>query len=260
MHFDALKIMHRREGGESGETRVALLGNMARAHGRFSSYGGINSVLGSHDQIGDRHDGCDDNRSHRYAVSRWGGRNNWHARAQVRMWHAFQTFSKGLPMTFMGTETLQDGWWHVDARSRFNWALASDPLGLQMRACVRSANLLRRQFAAFTSENLSIVHKDATHTVVGFTRWADPADARRAPDEPAAFLVVINASESQWEKPDYGVSVGGSEGSWQLCFNTQEEVLGGWSASCISSQLRVHEGRIFINLPKWSVVVFKYCG
>lgn len=110
-HFDALKIMKRFDGGDDKIMRLKMLKGMASLHGgRFPNCGGVQSVLGSHDQIGDRQGGNQDGRgTHRYFVSRVGGRSNWHARAQTRAWFCFQNCMKGLPMTFMGSETLQNG-------------------------------------------------------------------------------------------------------------------------------------------------------
>lgn len=110
-HFDSLKIMKKFDGGQHGGSRLSMLKSMATLHGRrFGSAGGVQSVLGSHDQIGDRNGGNQDGRgTHRYYVSRLGGRENWHARAQTRAWFCFQNCILGMPMTFQGTETLQNG-------------------------------------------------------------------------------------------------------------------------------------------------------
>jgi hypothetical protein len=85
-------------------------------------YNGVNSILGSHDQIGCRKNGGRDEegRLHRqelgnyfsllfcrYFIDRVGGRDNWHGRAMVRMWYSASAFARSLPMMFMGTETLQ---------------------------------------------------------------------------------------------------------------------------------------------------------
>lgn len=44
----------------------------------------------------------------------------------------------------MGTETLQDGWWHVDRP--FDWRLARDDVfAVEMIRCVRAINRLRRE-------------------------------------------------------------------------------------------------------------------
>ncbi|CAE8623228.1 unnamed protein product [Polarella glacialis] len=69
-HFDSLKAMQ----GEGGRTdRMAMLKNMVAPH-NFGNIGGVHSVLGSHDQIGDRHGGKQDGQgTHRYFVSRFGG-------------------------------------------------------------------------------------------------------------------------------------------------------------------------------------------
>ena len=48
-------------------------------------------------------------------------------------------------MTFMGTENLQEDWWHVDKHHRLNWGLleGGDPHTAEMRAFVTASNKLR---------------------------------------------------------------------------------------------------------------------
>ena len=55
-HFDSVKIMKGSDGGGDPHKRIGMLKNMVAPHG-FGNIGGVHSVLGSHDQIGDRHGG-----------------------------------------------------------------------------------------------------------------------------------------------------------------------------------------------------------
>lgn len=84
-------------------------------------------------------------------------------------------------MIFMGTETLQDEWWHVDEHHRFNWWLieVADPFASQMMSCVKDVNALRLGSCALTSENKQFVHEHYEHMIVAWIRWADPRDPRK---------------------------------------------------------------------------------
>ncbi|HYA88691.1 MAG TPA: alpha amylase C-terminal domain-containing protein, partial [Nitrospirota bacterium] len=252
-HFDSLKIMFGHEGGNHPVTRLNLLKSIvAMPHGFHNPCSGINSVLGSHDQCGDRHGGRQDGGCHRYYISRMGGRNNWHGRAQVRMWYALQTMGRGLPMIFMGTEILQDGWWHVDDEHRFCWRLVDehDILAGQMSDCVRDANRLRLSDSAFSSGHIRFVHEDTRNTVLGWLRWSE--------GQGSVFLCVANLSEGEWLSNDYALNTGWGEGRWQQVFNSQAAPYGGWDGSWSEGELPSdQEGKIRINLSKWSVSVYK---
>jgi 1,4-alpha-glucan branching enzyme len=156
--------MKKCDGGGEPSKRLGMLKNMVAPRG-FPNIGGVHSILGSHDQIGDRHDGKDEHGSHRYYVDRLGGRKNWHARAQCRALFAFQNCCRGLPMTFMGSETLQEGWWHVDQHHRFNWGLAEgeDTWAVEMRRLVACSNKLRVSSPALVQDCRCVV----TSTSVG---------------------------------------------------------------------------------------------
>lgn len=261
-HFDSLKIMKRHSGDEKTHTRTAMLKAMVDMHRGFPrSCSGINSVLGSHDQCGDRHGGSEDGGIHRYYVARLGGRQKWHARAQARMWYALQAMSRGLPMIFMGTETLQDGWWHVDEHHRFNWSLVTngDPFASQTMKCVKDANALRLASCALTSENVRFVHEDHAHTIIAWVRWADPGDPRKKSEREEAYLCVANISENQWENDDYAVHTGWEAGRrWMPVFNSQAEIYGGWAGSGPQGNRCSDEAeQLWMCLPKWSVLVFR---
>jgi len=253
-HFDSLKIMQGHGGGGHGPTRLTLLKSILDLHVGFPrSCSAINSVLGSHDQCGDRHHGHEDNGIHRYYVARLGGRHNWHARAQVRMWYGIQAMGRGLPMIFMGSETLQDEWWHVDEQHRFNWALVSgaDPAARQMMACVRDLNTLRLANPALTSEQIRFVHEDPSGAVLAWQRQDE------APEN--VVLCVANLSENDWAGFGYGVATGWGAGRrWQQIFNSQAAQYGGWDASGSPGMLTSdNEGRIRVNMPKWSVAAYR---
>ncbi len=261
-HFDSLKIMRRYSGGESGHGRISMLKSLLGMQSGFPrSCSGINSVLGSHDQCGDRHQGREDGGIHRYYVARLGGRNNWHARAQIRMWYALQALARGLPMIFMGTETLQDEWWHVDPQHRFNWGLVEpgDDIAQQMMQCVKDANALRLGSCALTSENIRFVHEDPEHTLLAWVRWADAADPRKPAGQDEVLLCVVNMSENQWENSAYAVSTGwGPHRRWIPLFNSQVESYGGWAGSGAQQNLASDEAeQMWVSVPKWSVQAFK---
>eukprot|EP00929_Paragymnodinium_shiwhaense_P063067 TRINITY_DN31530_c0_g1_i1.p1 TRINITY_DN31530_c0_g1~~TRINITY_DN31530_c0_g1_i1.p1 ORF type:complete len:635 (+),score=153.25 TRINITY_DN31530_c0_g1_i1:65-1906(+) len=249
-HFDSLKIMKKFDGGDDGNKRLNMLKGMATLHGgRFKHIGGVHSALGSHDQIGDRHGGKQDGGIHRYYVSRLGGRGNWHARAQCRAWFGFQNCCVGLPMTFMGTETLQDGWWHVEGHHRFNWDLAGDEkLGAEMRKFVNASNKVRIGNPGLVGHEIRIQHEDPSNTILGFMRWSGAE----------ACYCVLNLSESQWENREYGLNTGwGGDKTWKLALNSQAGEFGGWEGSATPEVTSTQDGKIFLNIPKWCCLVYK---
>ena len=71
------------------------------------------------------------------------------------------------------------------------------------------------------------------------------------------MLVVVNASGNQWEAANYGVKVGGGNMFREkLC--TESEDFGGWAgAGNEGREVQVHEDKIFINVPKWSLSIFE---
>lgn len=65
-------------------------------------------------------------------------------------------------MTFMGTENLQEDWWHVDPHHRMNWGLVegANPQTMEMRAFVAASNKLRTTCGALTNDEVKFVHED----------------------------------------------------------------------------------------------------
>src|SRR5262249_42770078 len=142
---------------------------------------------------------------HRYFVDQLGGRDDWHARAKCRLAWALNVAMPGTPLMFMGGECLMAsphvswGYWHDGSGSpgdhRFNWAVAGDPAGMEMRRLVAACNAVRWDNPALRSDSLTIPHEDATNQVIGFVREHDGN----------VVLVVVNLSESNFTNHSYGV-------------------------------------------------------
>jgi|GEM_PF-3788973 len=244
-HFDARKVL--RGNGD----RVALLKSLVQLHYGFPrSSSAVNSVLGSHDQCGDRHEGREDGGSHRYFVSRCGGRGSWHGRAITRAWAAVQAFARGLPMVFMGSETLQEDWWHVDERFRFRWAPVDggDEAVRAMMRCVAAMNRLRRRCPELHGEDLRFVHEDGR----GLLAW------RRGPADGEHSLVVAHLGEEEWMH-GYLVPTGlDANRRWRTLFHSHDRDFGGW-IELSSEPVRTSDahGLLELPVPKWSVQVLR---
>jgi 1,4-alpha-glucan branching enzyme len=93
-------------------------------------------------------------------------------------------------------------------------------------------------------------HYDARNNVLGFLRWNDQGNV---------ILTVVNLSDNQFDQPNYGVNIGGTGDRWEEVFNSQSPQYGGWNDSGnYLSDLRVQsDGRFYIRLPKWSVLMFR---
>jgi 1,4-alpha-glucan branching enzyme len=69
---------------------------------------------------------------------------------------------------------------------------------------------------------------------------------------------VANLGGRQWQQHDYGVTTNAG-GRWEEIFNSQAPAFGGFadSGNFGSSPEVQGEGRIYINLPPWSVLMFR---
>jgi 1,4-alpha-glucan branching enzyme len=68
----------------------------------------------------------------------------------------------------------------------------------------------------------------------------------------------VNVSDNQWAFHDYGVLMGGESGMWMEVFNSQAPVYGGTQTTGNpGEELAVADGKLFINLPSWSVLVLR---
>jgi len=94
-----------------------------------------------------------------------------------------------------------------------------------------------------------VTHVDRQGQVVAFKRHSFEGDL---------ILVVVNASDNQWAFHDYGVDLCGEDGAWIEIFNSQAPEYGGFDTTGnYGEHLGEREGKLFINLSRWSVVMFK---
>lgn len=231
-----------------------------------NQWNNIKYFTGSHDDIHGGKNGVAEiespmsdwekwNKQHRYFVELFGGRDNWHARAKARMGWALNIASPGTPMMFMGTECHHWGYWNDERDDygdhRFNWSIAGDPTGMPMRNLVTACNRIRWENPCLRSENFSHVHFDYDNNVMAFKRWINNGNN--------CVLTIINLSETNFENYSYGVRTGGQGGRWTQILCTQDEGFGGWknSGNAFYEPETQPDGMIYINLPKWSVVMMR---
>lgn len=216
----------------------------------------VKYLLGSHDDCGDDKGGAtwnegEDWKRHRYFVDFYGGRGNWHARAKARLGWALNVAAMGTPMLFMGLECHQEGWWHDDGAHGFDWALTGDAYGLEMRRLVAAANEVRRNNPALRGETLDPVHEDRENAVLAFKRYL--------PGGGSCVLTVVNLGDRNFGDHSYGVPTGGQQGRWTQILCTQDAAFGGWdgAGNAFHEPTTQDDGRIYINLPQWSVVMMR---
>jgi 1,4-alpha-glucan branching enzyme len=205
--------------------------------------------MGSHDQCGDGNNGNDGKRNF---VQRFGGRTNWYARAKARMAWALNIAAEGTPMLFMGSECHQEGYWHDswdnNGDHRFDWSIAGDWMGMEMRYLVQAANQTRWNHVALRNGSLEVTHRD-TNGVIAFKRWNNAGDV---------VLVVVNASDHSYTSASYGVATG-QAGRWEQILCTQDAWFGGWHGAG-NAYYQPHtqaDGRVYVNVPQWSVTMFR---
>jgi 1,4-alpha-glucan branching enzyme len=248
---------------------LGQLNSLVTRFGFPSAWSAIRYLLGSHDQIFDQWDTdgaghwdkmpAPDLPENRYFVEQIGGqisgRLNWYAQAQCRMGWALNIAVPCTPMLFMGTECHHYGYWNPAndpfGDHRFDWSIAGDPIGWEMRNLVTDANTLRWNNTALRSDNgPQTTHYDSQNNVLGFLRWSDDGNV---------LLAVANLSDNQWDQPSYGVNVGGTGDHWEELFNSQSPQYGGWndSGNYLADLVVQDDGRFYARLPKWSVLIFR---
>lgn len=209
----------------------------------------VRYLAGSHDQI---YDERGDRLYLRRLVERFGGRLNGYALAKARLAWALNVALPGTPMLFMGTEGQLDGYWDPDdahGEHRIDWSRIGDDRGAPMQRMVTDINNLRWAHPALRSPAGNVVHVDRVSQVVAFKRYNGEGDL---------LLVVVNAGDAQFAFHDYGVNLGGESGVWREIFNSQAPVYGGFdSTGNLGEALPASDGKLMINLPRWSVLVFQ---
>jgi 1,4-alpha-glucan branching enzyme len=225
----------------------------------------VKYTLGSHDDVGDQENGDAEHgltnwdARHRFFVDQFGGREYWTARAKCRLAWALNVAMPGTPMLFMGSEChmasphVSWGYWHdgPDAHGdhRFNWAVAGDPLGSEMRRLVAACNAVRWDNPALRADSLSIPHEDRINQVLGFVRQLYDN----------TVLVVVNLGDRDFTDHSYGVRTGGHGGQWTQILCTQDAAFGGWdgAGNAYHEPWTESDGRVYVNVPKWSVVMLR---
>jgi 1,4-alpha-glucan branching enzyme len=238
------------EGNDPVGNLERLLGNDFGPGQRYPfSWSTIKYLMGSHDECGDMDGG---RKGKRWFVQRFGGRDNWHARAKARLAWTLNVAITGTPMMFMGGECHLDGYWHdgqdANGDHRFDWSRAGDPTGMAMRFLVQAANQARWDHVALRNGKLQVTHRDPSG-VLAFKRWNDAGDV---------VLVVVNASDRSYTGQSYGVATGQS-GRWQQLLCSQDAWFGGWdcAGNAFHEPWTQADGRIYVNVPQWSVTMFK---
>ena len=207
----------------------------------------VNYLTGSHDQIYN-----DPNNGGYYLAQRFGGRLNGYARAKCRLAAALNTTLPGTPMLFMGTEGHIDGFWNPwvgpGYDNRLDWLRIGDDLGAPMQRMVTDVNNLRWNHPALRSPAGEITHTDFTNNVVAFKRWNNAGDV---------LLIVVNASDGQWDNTQYAVGLDGDTGTWREIFNSQAPLYGGVNTvGNPGYALGATNGQLWISLASWSVHIF----
>jgi 1,4-alpha-glucan branching enzyme len=145
------------------------------------------------------------------------------------------------------------GYWHDGADRngdhRFDWTIAGDPLGIQMRRLVGAANALRRAHPALRADSLDVTHEDRDNGVLAFVREAG--------DD--VVLVVVNLGGRTFRDHGYGVRTGGRTGRWTQTLCTQDAAFGGWdgAGNAYHQPWTQADGMAYVNVPAWSVVVMR---
>lgn len=267
-NFDATwfaKAHHETQRALNGDNPVARIRSILGWDGFNNAWNLVKYTMGSHDDVGDDKNGnakdglTNWDARHRYFIDQFGGRNSWTARAKCRLAWALNIAMPGTPMLFMGSEchmgapTVGWGYWHDSQDNngdhRFDWAIAGDPIGIKMRRLVSAANHCRWANPALRSDTLIITHEDSDNQVIAFKRWTGGN----------LVLTVVNLGYNNFRSRTYGVSTDNQFGQWTQILCTQDRAFGGWdgAGNAFHEPWTQSDERIYINLPKLSVVMFR---
>jgi 1,4-alpha-glucan branching enzyme len=256
-HFECQRALN-------GEDSLNKINGILGWDGYDNAWNLVKYTLGSQDCVGDQNDGNAENgltdwdSAHRYLVDKFGGRENWWGKAKCRLAWALNIAMPGTPMLFMGSEChmaspfVAWGYWDDGPDShgdhRFNWDAAGDPTGMEMRRLVAACNAVRWNNPALRADSLTVPHQDTANQVLGFVRELYGN----------VVLVVVNMSEQNFTNYSYGVRTGGYAGQWTQILCTQDATFGGWdgAGNAFYEPWTQGDGQLYINLPKWSVVIF----
>ena len=118
-----------------------------------------------------------------------------------------------------------------------------------MQRMVRDANNVRWGNPALRTHTLWFTHRDRDNGVLAFKRWNDLGNV---------VLDVANFSDREWRNHNYGVTTA-TAGEWEEIFNSQSPEYGGYpdSGNFAHRPWTQTDGNIYVNLPKWSVLMFR---
>ena len=118
-----------------------------------------------------------------------------------------------------------------------------------MRRLVAAVNHLRWEHPALRAPTLQITHEDRHNGVLAFKRWS----------QGNVVLTVVHCGDRNFDGHSYGVSTGGQPGRWTQILCTQDATFGGWdgAGNAFHEPHTQPDGRIYVNLPQWSVVMFR---
>ena len=225
----------------------------------------VKYTSGSHDDIGDHERGNAENgrtdwdRRHRYLIDQLGGRDDPAARAKCRLAWALNIAMPGTPMLFMGSECLMAapwvgwGYWHdgddENGDHRFDWSIAGDRHGIEMRRLVGAANAVRWANPALRADSLDITHDDRDNQVLAFVRESGGN----------AVLVVVNLGGRSFGDHSYGVRTGGRQGRWTQILCTEDAEFGGrdGAGNAYHEPWTQPDGQVHLNVPACSVVIMR---
>ncbi|OII77656.1 alpha catalytic domain-containing protein [Cryptosporidium andersoni] len=254
------------------EWNKGLCKSIIQGHNGFNkSFQSILTMLGNHDQIGNRVNGHiphGDDRVGRYLIDQFGGRLNWDARAYCRMLYSIQCISFGTPMIFMGTENNQCEWWAPKEKNHcFNWSVIKlqDQISKEMRDMIQSINKIKIDMKdIFCSEthNFLDFKVNPSFLVTSFVRYGDKR----------ACLCIVNMDSKEWLNKEYVIKISKQNTAnfygdkLMQIYNSQDSRFGGWDTSytqpintviyCNSSH---SESTIefLLNIPKYSVTIYE---
>jgi 1,4-alpha-glucan branching enzyme len=96
---------------------------------------------------------------------------------------------------------------------------------------------------------MEITHEDYSNNIIAFRRWNNEGDI---------ILIVVNAGDNSFTDHAYGLSTR-QIGQWQQILCSQDREFGGWqgAGNAYYDPYNQDDKRIYINIPKWSVLIFK---
>ena len=225
----------------------------------------VKYALGSHDDIGDLENGDAEHgltnwdKRHRYFVDQLGGRENWWARAKCRLAWALNVAMPGTPMLFMGSEC------HM-ASPHVAWGYWHD--GRTSTATTDSTGALPATPSAWKCADSSPRQCGALGESRAASRFAD-RPARRSHNQVLGFvrelydnvvLTVVNLSDRNFtghELRRCAPAAATASGRRFCARRTRRFRRVGRRRQRVPRALDAGDGQVYINLPKWSVVMLR---